>query len=72
VPKFRVHLVTVASTAGEVEADDGEAAVEKAFDQELPYAPAFASYEFGEWSTASESFPDVINKPENDYEEISA
>ena len=71
MPKYRVHLVTVASTSVEVEADDGEAAIEKAFEQELPYAPAFADYEFGEWSTASELFPGGVNAPENDYEEIS-
>lgn len=69
--KYRVHLVTVASTSVEVEAEDGEQAVELAFDRKLPYAPAFADYELGEWNTASNMFPGDINAPENDYEEIA-
>ena len=67
--KYRVHLVTVASTIVEVEAEDGEQALEAAFDGDLPYAPGFADYEFGEWTTASELFPKG-NNPEDDYEEI--
>jgi hypothetical protein len=69
MPKFKVYLVTTASTVVEVEAEDGEQAIELAFEGELPYAPAFADYEFGEWTTASEMFPDHTN-PDNDYEEI--
>lgn len=69
MPKYRVYLVTVASTTVEVEAADGDAAVEAAFEGELPYAPGFADYEFGEWTTPSELFPKG-SRPEDDYEEI--
>ena len=67
--KFKVYLVTVASTVVEVEAEDGERAVEAAHEADLPYAGAFDNYEFGDWTTASELFP-KSNKPEDDYEEI--
>lgn len=67
--KFRVYLVTTASTVIEVEAEDGEEAVELALESEnLPYAPGFADYEFGEWTTASELFN---GRPENDYDEVA-
>lgn len=69
MPKYKVYLQTIATTIVEVDAADGERAVEEAFASELPYAPAFADYEFGEWTTASEMFPQHA-KPENDYEEI--
>lgn len=65
--KYRVYLVTVAETVIEVEAEDGDQAVELAFQQDLPYAPGFADYEFGDWTTSSELFQ---TKPENDYELI--
>lgn len=64
--RYRVYLQTIASTVIEVEAEDGDEAVEKAFEQELPYAPAFADYEFSEWQTASDMFPQSA-KPEDDY-----
>ena len=70
--KYRVHLVTVASTQVEVEAADGDQAVEAALSGEidLPYAPGFANYDFSEWTIASEMFP-TQSKPEDDYEEIN-
>lgn len=67
--KYRVFLITTAEHVVEVEAEDGDQAVEKALDGRLPFAPAFADYEFGEWTTASELFP-ANNKPEGDYEEV--
>lgn len=71
MPKFKVYLQTIASTVIEVEAEDGEQAIELAFEEDLPYAPAFADYEFsGEWMTASDMFPGFA-KPENDYAEVS-
>lgn len=68
--KFLVYLVTTASTVVEVEAEDGEDAVEKAFSTELPYASAFAGYELGDWTTPSELFPKQC-PPEDDYEEVN-
>jgi hypothetical protein len=68
--KYRVYLITTAEHVVEVEASDGEEAVELALAGNLPYTPAFASYELGQWTTASELFPQN-NKPENDYEEIN-
>lgn len=70
MPKYRVYLQTIASTVVEVEAEDGERAIELAFDQDLPCPPAFARYEFGDWQTASDMFPQW-SKPEDDYEEVS-
>lgn len=69
--KYRVYLCTVASTQVEVEADSGDEAVEIALlgDVDLPYAPGLADYEFGEWTTGSELFPQ-FNKPEGDWEEL--
>ncbi len=70
--KYRVYIQTVASAYVEVEAEDGYSAVEKAFEEgNFPYAPGFADYEFGEWTTPSELFPGTAN-PEDDYEEIDS
>ncbi|MDF2915977.1 MAG: hypothetical protein K0S70_194 [Microbacterium sp.] len=72
MPKFRVYIQTVASAYVEIEADDGDAAVEKAFEEgNFPYAPGFAEYEFGEWTTPSELFPEQA-KSEDDYELIES
>lgn len=69
--KFKVYLVTTASTVVEVEAESGEEAVEKAMEHDLPYAPAFAGFDLGDWVPASELFPEH-SKPEDDYyEEVS-
>lgn len=69
--KFIVYIVTTASAMVEVEAEDGEEAVEIALGGkvELPYASAFAGFELGEWTTNSELFPQFA-KPEDDYEEV--
>lgn len=68
MPRYNVYLVAVASTQVEVEAEDGEQAVELAFQQDLPYAPGFANYDFGEWTTSSELFQ---GDPQDDWEEIA-
>lgn len=68
--KFKIHLVTVASTEVEIEADSAEEALDQVWEMELPYAPGFAKYEFGEWTTPSELFPGV-SKPEDDYTEVA-
>jgi hypothetical protein len=70
--KYRVYLVATASTTVEVEAEDGEAAVEQALsgDLPLPFAPAFAGFDLGDWTTESELSPQY-NKPEDDYEEVA-
>ena len=47
----------------------GGDAVEIALSGILPHPPAFADYDFGEWTTASDLFPQ-FNKPEDDYELI--
>ena len=71
MPKYRVYIQTVASAYLDIEADDGDAAVEKAFEEgSFPYAPGFADYEFGEWNTPSELDPQ--RKPEDDYELIES
>lgn len=70
MPKYRVYLQTIASTAVEVEAEDGDRAIELALDQDLPFAPAFADYYFSDWQTPSDMFPQW-NKPEDDCEEVS-
>ena len=67
--RYRVYLTAVASTTVEVEASDGDEAVEIALSGILPHPPAFADYDFGEWTTASDLFPQ-FNKPEDDYELI--
>jgi len=69
MPKFNVYLVAVASTVVEVEAFDGEEAVEKAFDSKLPYASGYAGFDLGDWTTSSELFPQT-HTPGDDYEEI--
>lgn len=67
--KYRVYLVTTASTAVEVEAESGEAAVETALERSLPHAGAFCGYDLGDWTTASDMDP-RHNKPEDDYDLI--
>lgn len=69
--KFIVYISAIASATVEVEAEDGEEAVEIAFGGkvELPYASAFAGFELSEWTTNSELFPQFA-KPEEDYEEV--
>lgn len=67
--KFNVYFTTVASATITVEAEDGEAAIEAAFQQGLPYAPAFSGFDLGEWMPNSEFDP--RSKPEDDYEEVS-
>lgn len=68
--RYKVYLQTIASTVVEVDAEDGEEAIEKAYQGDLPYSPGFADYEFsGEWQTPSEMFPQYA-KPEDDYELI--
>jgi hypothetical protein len=69
MPKFIVYLVSTASTSVTVEAEDGEDAVEKAFQTSLPYAGAFAGFDLGDWTTPSDLMPQ-FNKPEDDYEEV--
>lgn len=64
--KYEVYLAAVVSTVIEVEADSGDEAVEIALEGDLPYAPGFADYEFGEWGTNSDLFPQW-SKPEDDY-----
>lgn len=68
MPKYRVTFVAVASWPVEIEADDGEAAIEAAFDQ-LP-SQAYNWPDIGEWTLPSDLFPQW-NKPEDDVEEIS-
>jgi hypothetical protein len=68
--KYKVYLVAVASTVIEVEAEDGDAAVEAAFEHSLPYAPYGCGFDLGDWGTASELWP-RFNKPEDDYEEVT-
>lgn len=67
--KFRVYLVTSAECVVEVEAEDGDEAVELALEGDLPFAPFNVGFDLGDWTTASELYP-KWSKPEDDYEEI--
>ncbi|UOQ57226.1 hypothetical protein MUN78_16475 [Leucobacter allii] len=69
--KYRVYMQQVVSTSVEVEAEDGEHAVEEAFSKGLP-GLVFLDHTFpseGGWMTASELFP-ANNRPEDDWELI--
>jgi len=69
MPKYRVWLVSTVSTSVEVEAEDGDEAVEVAFEQDLPYLNITnEGIDMGDWTVESELFPHA--KPENDYELI--
>lgn len=61
MPYYSVSFETVATATVKVEAGDEEAALELAYD-DLPYAPAFSNYEFGEWEISSE-FQRAIGDP---------
>lgn len=66
--KYVVYLVATISTAVEVEAEDGEEAVELAFEQDLPSLNiSNRGMDMGDWSVASDLFPQ-FSKPEDDYE----
>ena len=68
--KYRVYLVAVAETVIEVEAEDGDEAVETALmEGDFPYFPGGMSGDLGDWNTLSELFPDQ-NKSEDDWELI--
>lgn len=69
MPKYRVYLVSTASAVVEVEAEDGEQAVENAFEGGLPYADASAGFDLGDWSLPSEVYGSDAD-PQDDYEEI--
>lgn len=63
--RFRVSLVRVDSTSVVVEAEDEEAALAAAFEEDLPSLCAQCSgwgrdvtVDEGEWTTASELWPD--------------
>lgn len=69
--KFRVYANAVVSAWADVEAENGEEAVEKVWEEDLlPYAPGFSDYEFGVWQSPSEF--DESSKPEDDYREVEA
>lgn len=53
MPRYRVNVQTVASAWIDVEAENEEDAIEQAY-EDLPYAPGFSNYDFGEWAVASE------------------
>lgn len=69
MPKYKVYLVTEASTIIEVEAEDQDSAIVQAFEGELPYAGAFDTYELGDWLLGSDMYPNAKN-PLKDVEEI--
>lgn len=69
MPRYAVYLVTTASTVIEVEAEDGEDAIEKAFEQGTPTPCHQEEFDLGDWTTSSELFPQW-SKPEDDYEII--
>lgn len=63
--KYRVHLVAVAEASVEVEAEDGDQAVELAYEKAPSGANISNDFDMGDWSTASELWRD--QKPEDDY-----
>lgn len=65
---YRVYLVTEASASVEVEADNPEDAVEKAFDR----APSncHACPDVGDWALLSEKYPNEFSESD-DVEEIN-
>lgn len=66
--KYVVYLVATVSTAVEVEADDGNEAVELAFEQDLPRLNiSNGQMDLGDWTTPSDLYPQW-SKPEDDYE----
>lgn len=66
--KYVVYLVATVSTAVEVEAEDGDEAVELAFEEDLPRLNiSNGNMDMGDWSTQSDLFPQ-FHKPEDDYE----
>lgn len=66
--KYVVYLVATVSVAVEVEAENGDEAVELAFEQDLPRLNiSNGSMDMGDWSVASDLFPE-FSKPEDDYE----
>lgn len=66
--KYVVYLVATVSTAVEVEAENGEDAVELAFEQDLPLLNiSNGNMDMGDWTTQSDLFPQW-SKPEDDYE----
>lgn len=70
--KYRVSLCALAEYSIVVEAEDGERAIERAFEQAtLPNFPPGMEGDLGEWTTLSEMFPDR-NKPEDDYELVQS
>jgi len=64
--EYKIYMVTTASTAITVEADDYDEALELAFEK-TPYANAFTGYDLGDWMLPSEYNP-KNNRPEDDYE----
>lgn len=71
MPKYRVLLSAVVSTTVEVEAENGNDAVDAALTEGVP-GLMFLDHTYpdvGEWTTMSELFP-LFNKPEDDYEEV--
>jgi len=71
MPYYQVNFETVAFGYVRVEAENEEDAIEQAY-EDLPYAPGFSNYEFGEWEVASEFQRNLGNTPypEYDVEEI--
>lgn len=68
MPKYRVYLIAVAEHAVEIEAEDGNRAVELAFENDLPRASFQNGFDLSDWSTSSE----VFGTPQaDDYEEIA-
>lgn len=66
--KYVVYLVATVSTAVEVEADDGDEAVDIALGEDLPRLNiSNGNMDMGDWTTSSELFPNW-HKPEDDYE----
>lgn len=68
--KYIVYLVSTVSISVEVEAEDGNEAVDLAFEQDLPRLNiSNGNMDMGEWTTASDLFPQ-FSKPEDDYEMV--
>jgi len=66
--KYVVYLVATVSTAVEVEAENGEEAIEVAFEEDLPRLNVSnRGMDMGDWTLPSDLFPNW-SKAEDDYE----
>lgn len=67
MPYYRVNFETVVTAWVDVEAEHEEEAIDLAY-EDLPYAPGFSNYDFGEFEIASEFQRNIGNTPYPEYD----